>query len=215
MKSLLLLGVCVLAMPVMAQKVQDCALTPRQTLVAEARGPEKIKEFIDKGVVFDEQVRCGGSIVQLAIRRGNAEVLDAILRQDPKRANAIVDLNAFPIPGAPKTIPIVLFAAYSAPNENIMKVILAHKGSITATDDMGSNILWYMDRNPVLRKTALQEELGNQLLYGMAAPQNTQQDPLAAVANQGGQQAPQPGQATPQDMQAGAQQSAPGLVKEE
>ena len=212
MKKLLLLGVCILAMPAMAQKVQECALSPRQRLVAEARGPEKIKELIGKGVVFDEQVRCGGSIVQLAIRRGNAEVLDAILQQDQKRANAVVELSAFPIPGAPKTIPVMLFAAYYAPIENIMKVMLGHKGNITATDDMGRDIVWYMKRNPVLRETALQTELENQLLYGIVGTQNAQQDPLA-----GGQPAQQ-GQNPAAPAQPAAPQPAasqPGLVSEE
>ena len=105
MKKLLLLSICLLTAPAMAQRVGECALTPLQNLVVNARGAEEIHNLIARGVVFDEQVRCGGSLMQLAIRRGNPEVLEEILRQDQNRANASVTMDAFPIAGAPKQIP--------------------------------------------------------------------------------------------------------------
>lgn len=172
MKKILLLFVCLMAMPAMAQKVNDCALTPLQNLIANARGAEEIQALISRGVIFDEQVRCGGSLTQLAIRRGNPDVLEPILRQDQKRANAVVSLEAFPIVGAPKQIPIILFAAYYAPNKQIMDLLVAAGANIAATDDLGRNLLWYLNKNPVLRNTALQDDLNNKLLYGMVASQN-------------------------------------------
>ena len=177
MKKLLLLSVCALiAMPALAQKTGECALTPLQNLIVNARGAEEIQALIQRGVVFDEQVRCGGTLTQLAIRRGNPDVLEAILRQDQNRANAIVPLDAFPIVGAPKQIPLILFAAYYAPNKQIMELLEAAGANLSATDDFGRNLLWYLNKNPVLRKTALEDDLNHKLLYGMVAAQNPDQE---------------------------------------
>ena len=185
MRKLLFLSVCLLALPVLAQKTQECAFTPLQNLIANARGSEEIKALIARGVVFDEQVRCGGSLMQLAIRRGNPEVLEAILRQDQKRANSVVTLDAFPIVGAPKQIPLILFAAYYAPNKEMVDLLVAAGANIAVTDDFGRNLLWYLGKNPVLKNTALQDKLNNQLLYGMVAPGNSADAPLAPQGSQG------------------------------
>ena len=196
MKKLLLLSICLLTAPAMAQRVGECALTPLQNLVVNARGAEEIHNLIARGVVFDEQVRCGGSLMQLAIRRGNPEVLEEILRQDQNRANASVTMDAFPIAGAPKQIPLILFAAYYAPNKQIVDLLVAAGANIAATDDFGRNLLWYMNKNPVLRNTALQDELNNKLLYGMIAvkaPEQTQQTQSVPGRTQPQQQ---PGSAT-------------------
>lgn len=166
MKKLLFLSVCLMTLPALAQKVGDCALTPLQNLIVNARGAEEVQALIDRGRVFDEPVRCGGSLMQLAIRRGNPAVLQAILNQDNKRANGVVSLEAFPIGGAPKQIPLILFAAYYAPNAQIVDLLVQAGADITATDDFGRNLLWYMSKNPVLRNTDLEDKLNNDLLYG-------------------------------------------------
>ena len=195
MKKLLLLSVCALiAMPALAQKTGECALTPLQNLIVNARGAEEIQALIQRGVVFDEQVRCGGTLTQLAIRRGNPDVLEAILRQDQNRANAIVPLDAFPIVGAPKQIPLILFAAYYAPNKQIMELLEAAGANLSATDDFGRNLLWYLNKNPVLRKTALEDDLNHKLLYGMVAAQNPDQEGI----QQQGRPVAQPQQARQQ-----------------
>lgn len=166
MKKLLFLSVCLMTLPALAQKVGECALTPLQNLIVNARGAEEVQALIDRGRVFDEPVRCGGSLMQLAIRRGNPAVLQAILNQDMKRANGIVSLEAFPIVGAPKQIPLILFAAYYAPNAQIVDLLVKAGADITVTDDFGRNLLWYMSKNPVLRNTDLEDKLNNDLLYG-------------------------------------------------
>ncbi|MBQ4472102.1 MAG: hypothetical protein II942_02520 [Alphaproteobacteria bacterium] len=172
MKKLLLLGAaCLMVVPAMAQRGGECAYTPLQNLVMNARGPEEIQSLIQRNVIFDEQVRCGGSLMQLAIRRGNPQVLAAIVRQDQKRVHAQVTLDAFPISGAPKTIPLILFAAYYAPNKDIMELLVQAGANIGAVDDYGRNLLWYMDKNPVLKNTALVDELNNRLLYSMGNQQ--------------------------------------------
>lgn len=176
MKKLLFLSAsCLLVLPVMAQRTADCALTPLQNLIVNARGAEEVQSLIARGVIFDEQVRCGGSLMQLAIRRGNPDVLEAIVRQDQNRVNAMVSLEAFPIAGAPKQIPLILFAAYYAPNKQMVDLLVAAGANIAATDDFGRNVLWYLNKNPVLRNTALEDDLNNKLLYGMVAAQNADQ----------------------------------------
>lgn len=175
MKKILFLSVCLLAMPALAQRTVDCALTPLQNLIVNARSASEIQALISRGVVFDEQVRCGGSLMQLAIRRGNPDVLEAILRQDQNRANGVAVLDAFPILGAPKQIPLILFAAYYAPNKQIVDLLVAAGANISVTDDFGRNLLWYLNKNPVLRKTELEDDLNNKLLYSMVAQGNSGQ----------------------------------------
>ena len=174
MKKLLFLSVCLMTLPALAQKVGECALTPLQNLIVNARGSEEVQALIDRGRVFDDPVRCGGSLMQLAIRRGNPAVLQAILNQNNKRANGIVSLEAFPIVGAPKQIPLILFAAYYAPNAEIMTLLVNNGADITATDEFGRNLLWYMNKNPVLRNTELEDELNKALLYGRTVVTTTQ-----------------------------------------
>ena len=173
MKKFLLLTVCLLTVPAMAQRSGECAYTPLQNLIINARNADQIQNLMQQGVIFDEQVRCGGSLMQLAIRRGNVQVLDAIVHQDPKRVNATVSLDAFPIQGAPKQIPLILFAAYYAPNKDIISLLVANNADISVVDDYGRNLLWYMDKNPVLKNTALTDELNTRLLYNMGNGQGT------------------------------------------
>ncbi len=181
MKKFLLLSVCLVAMPVLAQRTNECALTPLQNLVSNARGAKEIQNLIERGRVFDEPVRCGGSLMQLAIRRGNPEVLRAMLNQDTKRASAMASLEAFPIVGAPKQIPLILFAAYYAPNAQIVDLLVKAGADIAVTDEFGRNLLWYMGKNPVLKNTDLEDKLNNALLYGKAV---TLVDPNAPAEQQ-------------------------------
>jgi len=177
MRKLLLLSACLLAMPAAAQRSDECALTPLQNLIVNARGAEEIRQLVDRGVSFDEQVRCGGSLMQLAIRRGNPDILEAILRQDRRRANVVVNTDVFPIPGAPKQIPLILFAAYYAPNATMVELLLAADGEVfKKTDEFGRNVLWYLNKNPVLRNTDLEDKLNEGLLYGTAVAADTNSD---------------------------------------
>ena len=221
MKKLLLLSVCVcLSMPVMAQRVSECAYSALQSLIINARSAEELRALIQRGIVLDEQVRCGGSLMQLAIRRGNPDVLRALLEQDQKRANALVSMEGFAIPGAPKILPLILFAAYYAPNEDMIRLLVSAGANVSVTDDVGRNLLWYMDKNPVLRNTALTDEMNNQLLYGMAVSQGDLQGGATAPAAQYPQGQGQPQQRTqaPSQNQMGQARNMPsansGLIDE-
>ena len=149
----------------------NCAYSLLQSLVRDARDATQIKEYMSQGVNFDEIPRCGGSLMQLAVLRGNPYVLQALLEQDLKRAAQIVSLDEFPIPGAPKRISLWLFAAYYAPNQQILDLIkqamLKIGANIAQPDDNGRGVLWYIEQNPVLRKTALYDALNKELLMSM------------------------------------------------
>ena len=153
------------------QQKGECAYSPLQTLVRDARDEQQLAVLAKKGVNLDEVPRCGGTLMQLAIRRGNFNVVKVLLENDLKRANQIVSLDDFPIPGAPKKIPLWLFAAYYAPNEYIISLMrqAMEQASfdIGQTDEYGRNVLWYMELNPVLRKTETFDKLNDALLESL------------------------------------------------
>jgi len=143
---------------------EGCQYTPLQNMIRDARNHEQIFEFIKGGVSMDDKtIRCGGTILQLAIRRGNPSIVNGILTQDKTRANKPVPMTGFEIPGAPAQIPAILFAAYYAPNETTFKVMVDAGGNIGARDSSGHDILWYLDRNPVLRRTETEDKIKQDL----------------------------------------------------
>ena len=163
---------------------EECQYTQLQNMIRDARSHEQIFEFIKSGVSMDDRtIRCGGSLLQLAIRRGNPSIVNGILTQDKTRADRPVSLDGFDIPGAPERIPALLFAAFYAPNELTFKVMMEASNNISVQDSLGHGILWYLDKNPVLRKTAMEdavkEGLQKQLL--MQAQREMQQKQKAQI----------------------------------
>lgn len=153
------------------RSMNNCAYSPLQTLVRDARDATQILNYINQGVNFDEVSRCGGTLMQLAILRGNPQVLLALLEQDLKRAAQIVSLDEFPIMGAPKRVPLWFFAAYYAPNEQIIdlmkQAMLKIGANIAQTDENGRGVLWYIEQNPVLRQTDFSDRLNVELLTSL------------------------------------------------
>lgn len=80
-----------------------------------------------------------------------------------------VSLEGFNIPGAPKEIPILHFAGFYAPRQDIVNLIISAGADVTAVDENGESVLWYINQNPVLRNTALSDDVRNTLLF---APKN-------------------------------------------
>ena len=155
--------------PVSAQEVV-CAYSPLQNLIRTVKSADEIVALMNQGVSFNQPVNCGGSLMQLAILRGNPQVLQVLLQKDPSQANQMVSLDSFQIPGAPQEIPLILFAAYYSPNADMFRhLVNIGKADISVTDASGRNLLWYMDQNPVLRSTDLYDTLNKQLLYGLAS----------------------------------------------
>ena len=137
-----------------------CQYTLLQNIIRDARGHEKIFELIRSGVPMDDQtITCGGSLLQLAIRRGNASIVNGILAQDKSRANSVVSLSDFRISGAPDSVPVILFAAYYAPSETVFKVMVDAGADISVKDTNGHDILWYLDKNPVLRRSNMEDTI--------------------------------------------------------
>lgn len=137
-----------------------CQYTLLQNIIRDARSHEKVFELIRSGVPMEDQtITCGGSLLQLAIRRGNPSIVNGILAQDNSRANATVSLKDFRIPDAPDSIPVILFAAYYAPSELVFKVMTDAGADITVKDTNGHDILWYLDKNPVLRRSKTEDTI--------------------------------------------------------
>lgn len=163
-KTLLLLGVavCLMATAVMAQnrsksnsnnnnQTGRCVYSPLQDVVREAKSPEIIQKLADSGVDFNVPQRCGGSILQLAIQRGNPEILKALLEAGADVTKS-VSLDGFTIMGAPKEIPLMAFAAYYSPRQDMLQMLVTAGAKVTELDSNGQTILWYMDQNPICVK---------------------------------------------------------------
>lgn len=199
MKKILLACVCGL-MTLSAEAANtECAYTPLQSLIRNVRDVSEVQNLINRGVVLDDpQIRCGGSLMQLAIVRGNPDVLKVLLEQDIKRVDQKVSLDGFSIPDAPRQIPVLLFAAYYSPNESMMRLMVqaAEQGGngLNQVDDSGRNLLWYLEKNPVLRHTQLSDELRDKMLVAL----------IPTKTSTLGQQ-----QVTPGTLVAGQPQAAP------
>ena len=167
MKKSLIICACLLGMSSVALAArhrddywEPCQYTMLQNLIRDARSHERIFEMIRGGVPMeDDTITCGGTLFQLAVRRGNPSILNGILAQDKTRVNALVPTRDFNIPGAPETIPAVMFAAYYAPSPIMFKVMLDAGADVSVRDANGRDVLWYLDQNPVLRKSETEDQI--------------------------------------------------------
>ncbi|MDY6408189.1 MAG: hypothetical protein SPL08_05780 [Pseudomonadota bacterium] len=161
--TLCLLAVCGVSLSAWAAPAgyqEGCQYTQLQNMIRDAKNHEQIFEFIKGGVSMDDKgITCGGSLLQLAIRRGNPSIVNGILTQDKTRANKLVSMAGFDFQGVPAQIPAILFAALYAPNETTFKVMMNAGGNIGLRDMVGHDILWYLDKNPVLRRTATEDSV--------------------------------------------------------
>lgn len=183
MKKVLLMtaAVCLIAGGAMAQSrggAGACSYTPMQTLIRDARDAEQVQALIKNGVQMnDATIKCGGTLLQLAIRRGNTNVLGLLLEQNKAQINANVSLVGFEIPGAPKEVPLVMFAAYYAPSEAVFQSLISANADLTILDANKNSVAWYIDQNPVLRETATSDQVMSHILYGSAAPKEGKEEP--------------------------------------
>lgn len=152
---------------------KDCVYHPLQDIVRSARSEKDIEPWIKDQINFNIDFKCGGSILQLAIMRGNPHVLKILLEKGGVNPNELIDNTAFPIKGAPKVIPISFFAAFYAPRQDILNLFMEYaEKSIYQTDMNGQNILWYLEQNPVLRNTDLADIIVKNLLITDTRTQN-------------------------------------------
>ncbi len=167
MRKILLASLCGLTLfagNALAAKGKECSYSPLQQLIRNARDASEISELINNQVNLNIKPRCGGNVLQLAILRGNPEVMRVLLDADMLSLNDKVSIVDYPIPGAPKEIPLAFFAAYYSPRADIMSLLIEAGANVMGTDDRGETILWYLNQNPVLMNTQLVDDLTNQLL---------------------------------------------------
>lgn len=142
----------------------ECSYSPLQEFIRSVRSETEIQQLIDKGVNLNAKARCGGSVLQLAIRRGNPQVVKALLEASIDFESP-VSLEGFPIQNAPKEVPLFMFAAYYSPRPEIISLLMQAGADVSALDENGENVLWYMKQNPVLRETDIYDEVNAILLY--------------------------------------------------
>lgn len=142
-----LASVLLLSTSVMAQT--DCAYAPEQKMIRDA---EYIADLADlKGKFLDQKFPCGGSLMQLAIIRGNPSLVHWLMVEGVD-LNTDVSLKGYEIPGAPEMVPLISFAARYA-SGSAFQDIIDFGADIQAKDSNGNDIMWYLERNPVLRNT--------------------------------------------------------------
>ena len=163
---------------------KECSYSPLQQVIRTARTEEDVMKLINNNVNLNIHPKCGGNVYQLAILRGNSAVVNALIENSKLPVDVLVSNTDYPIPGAPKEIPLAFFAAYHAPSINIMQLILNAGVDIMATDSRGETILWYLNQNPVLLNTDLVDHVTEKLIMGASAAANAAEAKAAAEAKE-------------------------------
>ena len=133
---------------------EECAYTAAQKAVRDAETVAELMETLPKDINLNATYPCGGSLGQLAILRGNSDNLHYLLDLG-LNPNAEVSLMDRPIPGAPTTVPLPLYAARYSPASAIIDALVEYKADFHVKDKAGHNVFWYFERNPVLRNSYL------------------------------------------------------------
>lgn len=149
-KVLLMSSICFIGMPALAL---NCVYAPQQEIVRSAENYDEIKALGDN---FDANAKypCGGTLSQLAVLRGNMDTLDYLYAHGAD-FNGMVSLKGYEIPGAPSEVPFPLFVARYAPNSALMDTMINSDVNFKVRDSKGHDVFWYLERNPVLRRSYL------------------------------------------------------------
>lgn len=161
---------------------QECVYHPLQEKIIEARSPDVIKQLLNDKINLNMKFRCGGSILQLAVRRGNPYIVQTLLEEARLNPNEVVSNAVFPIPDAPQELPILLFAAYYSPRPDILKLFLNAGADVLQQDKNGENVLWYIAKNPVLSNTELHDQIIKNVLLAESEKMNQSESRTEAHA---------------------------------
>lgn len=185
-----------LSMPAMAQRRRSndtasapCSYSLLQETIRSANDVKEVKALVDRQVNLNAPVRCGGTLVQLAVLRGNPQILAELINGGADTQTP-VDTETFGLVGVPKTLPLILFGARVSPNAETFQVLLDAELDVSQADENGETILTYLDKNPVLRETALIQTIEEKLLYAPSAVNQTEPEQENQVAAQKGTAAP-------------------------
>lgn len=152
MKKVLLMSV--MCLTAMSASALDCVFAPEQEIV---RSAENLMDIEKLGKDFDanKTFECGGTLGQLAVLRGNIDLLGYLFVYGDADFNQDVSLNGYEISGAPNMIPFPLFVARYAPNSQIIDTLLNNGVDFKVKDSLDHDVFWYFEQNPVLRRTYL------------------------------------------------------------
>jgi len=158
-KILLVSSVCLFAFSAVAL---DCAYAPEQEIVRSAENYDEIRAL---GESFNPNATypCGGTLSQLAVLRGNLDTLN-YLHAYGADFNGNVSLKGYEIPGAPDEIPFPLFVARYAPNSQMMDTMINSGVDFKKKDSLDHDVFWYLEQNPVLRRSYLTKKGWDSLL---------------------------------------------------
>ena len=155
---------------------KNCLYHPLQDIIRSARSAQEIETLINDKINFNIDFQCGGTVLQLAILRGNPDILQTLLEKGGLNPNEQITNSIYPIKGAPKTFPIAFFAAYYAPRADMLSLLISSGASIYQKDANGQNILWYLEQNPVLRNTDLSDQIIKNLLISDTNEKNKKEE---------------------------------------
>lgn len=176
--------ICLAAMTVSAAPHRNnsgvCSYSPLQDLIRNARSGKDLQPILGGRVDLNAPVKCGGTILQLAIRRGNPEVVKLLL-ENGVSVKEDVSLDDFSIAGAPNKVPLLMFAAYYSPRQDILNLVISAGADMTAVDSNGENVLWYLDKNPVLQNTAISDAVKEALLFNIQPKATAQPNNIGAA----------------------------------
>ena len=162
---------------VFAGPKDDCSYSPLQQVIRNARDAEDINKLIADNINLNTKPRCGGNVLQLATLRGNVNIFTALINSGKLPLDEKVSNSDYPIPGAPREIPLGFFIAYYAPSVGIMQTFINSGANLLVTDDKGETILWYMNQNPVLMNTEVTDYMMRQLLLSNTAAGQPEKEP--------------------------------------
>ena len=147
-----LLGVVLCSTSVLAL---DCQYSVEQRAVLDAEIVTDLMEVFPEKFDANVQYPCGGSLLQLATIRGNADNMEYIIEMGGADPNAMVSLKEYPIADAPETIPFPLFAAKFSPASAVIDALIEYGANFRVKDSKGHDVFWYFEQNPALRNTYL------------------------------------------------------------